>query len=98
MALQVILIVLAQLTDASPGHIEQFQFHLGAGLAILAAFHNVLFPAAGSLHHLVYSAVAIRWQETPTEDTRQLNKHIRLLVEVEIVPVSRRLKDRLIRL
>jgi len=56
---QIVLIVNKQLLQTGLGHIGELNFGLGGGSGGLVALGNVLFAAAGSLHHLVDGAVAL---------------------------------------
>lgn len=56
---QVVLIVGFQLMHAAAGDIHELYLHLGRSITVNASLSDVLFPASGSLHHLVDSSVSL---------------------------------------
>ena len=56
---QEIAVVFEQFFEAGAGDVGEFEFHFLGGAAGLAAFEDVLFPRAGSLHHLVGGAATL---------------------------------------
>ena len=83
---EVVAVVGAQLLQAATGHVEQLDLHLGAGLAIFAALHDILFAAACGLYHLVYCAVTMGGEKAVAELHRQLVDGVALPIDEEVLP------------
>ena len=84
LAFEIIVKVFEQFEVAAAGDTEQLQLAFCRGLSIAAALSNILFGTAGSLHHLIYCAVAVGGEKTLTEMLCQLVEDIAPLEEAQL--------------
>ena len=79
-----VAIVLQQFFEAGSSDVGQLDFCFLGGAAGLAAFEDVLFAGAGSLHHLVVGAATLVY-ETVAEAEGGVINHERLLVGEKVL-------------
>ena len=85
--MEIVLIVLSKLLQATTCYVEQLQFHFSRGHTVFLSLDTVLFSRACRLNHLVNSAVAIGWQEAFAKDEGHLVERIGFLIEAQRLPV-----------